>query len=255
MGWLEADVRGRSLGLFFPSDDLDQRRIEALLATARVKGSVETEGWQLKCDSTKIWSNSVITALPDEAGTIQGFVVMSRDMTERKRLEDEMTLLATVDPLTRAYNRRKGDALIAAEFGRRARDGRPFAVLLLDIDHFKSVNDRFGHQAGDAVLRTLVETCRRLLRPTDMLIRWGGEEFLFLLPDTDAAGATAAAERVRAALAAGEVAVSGAAAIRFTVSVGIALPVDESPTELLSRADIALYAAKTGGRDRVVLAA
>jgi diguanylate cyclase (GGDEF)-like protein/PAS domain S-box-containing protein len=253
-GWLAADIQGRSMSLFFPQDDPDRPRIDLLLAEAKRIGSVETEGWRLKRDGSRLWANSVITALPDENGTVQGYVVVSRDITERKRLEDDMKLLATVDPLTGAYNRRQGDALLAAEFSRRSRDGRPFAVLLLDIDHFKTINDRFGHPAGDAVLRSLVQACQTALRPIDMVVRWGGEEFLVVLPDTDAVAAMSAAERVRVALAATEVVIPDPSTIRFTVSMGVAVSQRDSPGELLRRADVALYAAKNGGRDRVVFA-
>jgi diguanylate cyclase (GGDEF)-like protein/PAS domain S-box-containing protein len=253
-GWLAADIQGRSMSLFFPQDDPDRPRIDLLLAEAKRIGSVETEGWRLKRDGSRLWANSVITALPDENGTVQGYVVVSRDITERKRLEDDMKLLATVDPLTGAYNRRQGDALLAAEFSRRSRDGRPFAVLLLDIDHFKTINDRFGHPAGDAVLRSLVQACQTALRPIDMVVRWGGEEFLVVLPDTDAVAAMSAAERVRVALAATEVVIPDPSTIRFTVSMGVAVSQRDSPGELLRRADVALYTAKNGGRDRVVLA-
>jgi diguanylate cyclase (GGDEF)-like protein/PAS domain S-box-containing protein len=253
-GWLAADVQGRSMSLFFPPDDPERPRIDLLLAEARRIGSVETEGWRLKRDGSRLWANSVITALPDEAGIVRAFVVVSRDITERKRLEDNMKLLATVDPLTGAYNRRQGDAFLAAEFARRARDGRPFAVLILDIDHFKAVNDRYGHPAGDAVLQALVQASRNVLRTIDIVVRWGGEEFLMVLPDTDAAAAMLAAERVRATLATTEVAASGAATIRFTVSIGVAMTADDGPAEMLRRADIALYAAKTDGRNQVVLA-
>jgi len=251
-GWLAADVQGRSESMFFPSDDPDQPHLDLLLAEAQRIGSTETEGWRLKRDGSRLWANSVITALPDESGTVRGFVVVSRDLTERKRLEDDMKKLAAVDPLTGAYNRRKGDALLAVEFSQWKRYGRSFAVL--DIDHFKAVNDRFGHGAGDAVLIALVQTCRKALRPMDMVMRWGGEEFLIVLPNTGAAGALSTAERLRIAVAATEAAGSEGAPIRFTISVGAAVPEGDSPSELLSRSDEALYAAKTGGRNRVVLA-
>jgi diguanylate cyclase (GGDEF)-like protein/PAS domain S-box-containing protein len=252
-GWLAADLQGRNMSLFFPPDDPDRPRVD-LLAEAQRVGSVETEGWAIKRDGSRLWANSVITALPDEAGAVRGFVVVSRDITERKRLEDDMKLLATVDPLTGAYNRRQGDALVAAEFSRRSRDGRTFAVLMLDVDHFKSVNDRFGHPAGDAVLQALVQACQASLRSVDLVVRWGGEEFLVVLPDTDAVAAMSAAERMRIALAATEVVVPDTPTIRFTVSVGVAVSTGESPNNLLRRADVALYAAKEGGRDRVILA-
>lgn len=254
-GWLAADLQGHSMNLFFPQDDPDRPRLDLLLAEAQRVGSVETEGWRLKRDGSRLWANSVITALPDESGTVRGFVVVSRDITDRKRLEDDLKALAASDPLTGAYNRRQGDELIRLELGRRARDGRPFAVLMLDIDDFKAVNDQFGHPAGDAVLCALVKTCRSTLRSIDMVVRWGGEEFLLLLPDTGAKAATYAAERVRAALAATAIALPGPGSIHFTVSIGIALPTSNILSELIGQADAALYAAKRAGRNRVTLAA
>jgi diguanylate cyclase (GGDEF)-like protein len=242
------------MSLFFPSDDPDRPRIDLLLAEAQRVGSTETEGWRLKSDGSRLWANSVITALPDNTGNVQGFVVVSRDMTERKRMEDDMKRLATVDPLTGAYNRRQGHTLLAAEFIRRGRYRRPFAVLMLDVDHFKAVNDRFGHPTGDAVLCELVQTCLKVLRSIDMVARWGGEEFLIVLPEIDAANAMSTAERLRAAVEATEVAAPGGVNVRFTVSIGVAEPESESPDELLSRVDVALYAAKAGGRNRVILA-
>lgn len=253
-GWLAEDVQGRDLSLFLPPDDPGQPGIDRLLAEARRTGAVETEGWRIRRDGSCLWENTVITALPDETGAVRGFVVVSRDITERKRREDDLKLLANVDPLTGAYNRRQGDALLLAEFARRARDGQSFAVLMMDIDHFKEVNDRFGHAAGDAVLCALVRDGQKALRSVDFLARWGGEEFLVVLPNTDAPAAMLAAERVRAALAATKVVAPDLTTIRFTVSVGVAEPITDNPGELLRRADLALYAAKTGGRNRVMLA-
>jgi len=253
-GWDAADVHGRNMSLFFPQDDPDRPNIELLLAEAARIGSAETEGWRVKRDGSRVWVNSVITALPDEAGKVRGFVVVSRDITQRKQLEDEKKQLATIDPLTGAYNRRQGDVLLAVEFSRRTRYGRPFAVLTMDIDHFKAVNDRFGHPAGDSVLCAVVQTCRNILRPTDLLVRWGGEEFLVILPETDTNAAMVAAERLRTAVEANEATLPGGVNIRVTVSIGVALPSSESSSELLSRCDVALYSAKTGGRNRVFLA-
>jgi diguanylate cyclase (GGDEF)-like protein/PAS domain S-box-containing protein len=253
-GWLAADVQGRGKSMFFPPEDPDRPHLDVLLAEARRVGSTETEGWRLKRDGSLLWVNSVITALPDESGTVRGFVVVSRDLTESKRQEDNLKTLATVDPLTGAYNRRKGDALLATEFSRRQRHGWPFAVFMLDIDHFKAVNDRFGHAAGDAVLCALVQTCRKVLSTMDTVIRLGGEEFLIVLPNTGAAEAVSAAELLRATVEEQEVAAGEGMSIHFTISVGVALPMGDSPSELLSRSDGALYAAKTAGRNRVILA-
>jgi diguanylate cyclase (GGDEF)-like protein/PAS domain S-box-containing protein len=254
-GWQSADVHGRSLNVFFPSDDPDRPKVELLLAEAQRIGSVETEGWRQRRDGSRLWANSIITAIPDRDGAARGFVVVSRDMTERKRGEDNMKHLATIDPLTGACNRRQGDSLLAEEFSRRSRDSHPFAVLMLDIDHFKLVNDRFGHAAGDAVLCALVQTCKASIRMIDSVVRWGGEEFLLILPDTGAFAAMIAAERIRAAVAATQIAAPDDTVINVTVSIGVALPADSDTDELLRRSDVALYAAKQGGRDRVVLAA
>jgi diguanylate cyclase (GGDEF)-like protein len=246
--------RVRASSLIFPPEDPARPDISALLAEAKRVGSVEAEGWQRTRDNSRLWANTVITALPDGDGTVRGFVVVSRDMTERKRTEDTLKLLATVDSLTGAYNRRHGDVLLLAEFARRARDGRPFAVLLLDIDHFKAINDRFGHAAGDTVLRTLVLACQSTLRVIDMVARWGGEEFLLLLPGVRAGEAVTTAERVRALIAALQIPIQDGAPLRITVSIGAAVPAGQSPEELLRRSDVALYAAKAGGRNKVVLA-
>jgi diguanylate cyclase (GGDEF)-like protein/PAS domain S-box-containing protein len=253
-GWGAADVQGRHIRMFFPSDDSSLPQPDALLAEAKRIGSVETEGWQLKRDGSRLWGNTVITALPDETGAVRGFVVVARDMTERKRMEDELKHLAIVDPLTGAFNRRHGLACLAAEFDRRARSGQLCAVLMLDIDWFKTINDRYGHDAGDDVLCALVVTCNAMLRTVDMLARWGGEEFLILLPDTGAEAAVAIAERLRKSASAMTVPVGGDGGIGFTVSIGVAVPVSDDLHDLLRRADGALYAAKTGGRKRVVLA-
>jgi diguanylate cyclase (GGDEF)-like protein/PAS domain S-box-containing protein len=251
-GWEAADVQGRHIGMFFPTDDSSLPRLDALLTEAKRNGSVETEGWRLKRDGSRLWGNTVITALPDKTGAVRGFVVVARDMTERKRMEDELKQHATVDPLTGAFNRRHGVERLAMEFERRTRSGRSFAVLMLDIDRFKSINDTHGHDAGDAVLCALVGTCKAGLRTVDMLARWGGEEFLILLPDTDPEAAMVTAQRLLEAVAAMLVPVSGHASIKFTVSIGVAAPLNDDLRDLLRRADDALYAAKAEGRNRVV---
>ena len=253
-GWSAEDVQGRDLSLFLPPDDPDRPHLDRLLAEALRTGSVETEGWRVKRDGSRLWESMVITALPDDAGNARRFVVVSHDLTERKRAEDNMKLLASIDSLTGAYNRRQGDVLLAADFTRRSRDRRDFAVLMLDIDNFKSVNDRFGHAAGDAVLCELAHVSRKTLRAIDTLVRRGGDEFLVLLPDTKAAPALAAAERLRAAVEMIDVAVGDIGTIRFTVSIGVAVPLNDDQRELLHRADLALYAAKRGGRNRAILA-
>ena len=254
-GWGAADVLGRHIDMFFATGEPGVPDPNTLLAEAKRIGSVETEGWRLKRDGSRFWANTVITALPDETGAVRGFVVVARDITERKRMEDELKQQATIDPLTGAFNRRHGHVRLAAEFNQRARSGRSFGVLMIDIDRFKSINDAYGHDKGDAVLCAMVHTCQAGLRAVDMLARWGGEEFLILLPDTGAEGAIGTAERLRESVAAMRIPVDPNHDIAFTVSIGVAVPLNDDPHDLLRRVDDALYAAKAGGRNRVVIAA
>jgi diguanylate cyclase (GGDEF)-like protein/PAS domain S-box-containing protein len=252
-GWEAADVQGKHIGRFFPGGDSGSAEPTALLAEAQRIGSVETESWRLKRDGSRLWGNTVITAMPDETGAVRGFVVVTRDMTERKRMEDELEKLSVTDPLTGTFNRRYGYERLTAEFGRRARTGESFAILMLDIDHFKLLNDRFGHEAGDAVLCAVVQVCRTTVRSVDMVARWGGEEFVILLPETDAAAAVAMAERLCAMIGALRIPLGSGENLACTVSIGVAGVQNDDPNGLLRRADEALYAAKSGGRNRVVL--
>ncbi|MFN3304613.1 MAG: diguanylate cyclase [Roseateles sp.] len=168
----------------------------------------------------------------------------------------QLEYLATRDPLTGLHNRRSLDARLAEALALDRRygsaNGRVHGLLLLDVDHFERINDQYGHPAGDAVLRQLAQMLQSLVRATDVVARFGGEEFAVLLPEL--AGpleAVMTAEKIRAAVAAAEFPEVG----RLTLSVGVSLasPDDESVQELIARADTALYEAKRGGRNAVVL--
>ena len=161
--------------------------------------------------------------------------------------------LATTDPLTGCSNRRHVLAQLELE-GKRAERGETFCVCLADLDRFKSINDRFGHAAGDEVLSTFVAVTRQTLRPTDSLGRWGGEEFLIVLPHTARAEALTVAERVRGLLAGTDFPALGGE--RATVSIGVAEHGSaETVLKTVGRADRALYAAKQAGRNRVEISA
>lgn len=168
---------------------------------------------------------------------------------------DRLEHLAAIDPLTEAYNRRFGLARLREEFSRAIRAENPLGVLMLDLDHFKLVNDTHGHLVGDRLLRAVATTCRRVLREGDVLVRYGGEEFLVLLPGAGADDVLEIGERLRRAV--GETTVpEGDLRIGTTVSVGAAQYRDEtdSAEALVAGADGALYAAKKAGRDRVIVA-
>jgi diguanylate cyclase (GGDEF)-like protein/PAS domain S-box-containing protein len=174
------------------------------------------------------------------------------DISQRKEMEARLALLAHTDPLTGLANRHRFFDAAAAEIKRSRRRGSPPAVLMLDLDHFKGINDSLGHEAGDAALRRVAMLCRTLLRSQDLACRLGGEEFAVLLPETGAEGALALAERMRRAVEGLRLDQDGA---QLTVSVGVAVVAGEEPSvnPALARADRALYAAKRAGRNKAVL--
>ncbi|MFD1704413.1 diguanylate cyclase [Methylopila henanensis] len=175
------------------------------------------------------------------------------DVTEQRRLEAELRSAARTDALTGAANRRRFVERLAHDVAAARAGGGPLALIVLDIDHFKAINDRFGHAAGDDALRAVAERAARALRRDDMLARVGGEEFAALLPRAGRAEAQAVAERLHAAVAGAPI-VAGAVTLGVTVSLGVALLRDDdrAPDDLFARADAALYAAKASGRNRVV---
>jgi len=165
--------------------------------------------------------------------------------------ERELLRLALVDPLTGAFNRRSFLEFAGKEEARARRGGNQFAVLMIDIDHFKRINDTYGHPAGDCVIKSLADICARTLRPSDVIARYGGEEFVVNLPDTGQRQASLVAERLRFAVADAKVP-SEQGPIDFTVSIGVATCSHETPLDAaIAEADKALYRAKTNGRNRV----
>ena len=179
---------------------------------------------------------------------------LRRQKAELAQALEQIRQLATHDDLTGLLNRRAMLDRMQLEQRRSLRSGSPLLIAQLDIDHFKVVNDTHGHAAGDLVLQSFADTVRRNVRDTDVLARWGGEEFVLLLCDTPAADAVALMERLRQAVQAMQVPVpQGDGPITVTVSIGLARHTPADPLAgTLERADQALYAAKAGGRNRVV---
>lgn len=172
-----------------------------------------------------------------------GAVVAHENITERKLMEEALRILSRTDSLTGVTNRRHFFELAEHEFAVATRYRQPLSVILLDLDHFKRINDTHGHQAGDELLKGAAQLVRGHLRDADLFARYGGEEFIVLLPHTPAADALAVTERIRQDLA---------ARLPVTMSSGIAgiLAADDTLDRLISRADQALYAAKDAGRNR-----
>lgn len=183
----------------------------------------------------------------------QGTAILLSDITEKALLLERLDALARTDFLTGLLNRRSLVESGTREVERSRRDGSPVGVLIVDIDFFKAVNDDFGHDAGDETLKALSSVLAAALRSVDILGRYGGEEFVAVLPGADLAASLAAAERLRAAAAAAEIA-SGGRRIRITVSIGVHSQSAEAGTDIerfISLADEALYLAKQRGRNRV----
>ena len=190
--------------------------------------------------------------LRDHHGVYWGRIWFYRDITEHERMTKELRRLSQTDPLTGAANRRVLMDLLREEFARTKRYRRPLSLLMLDLDRFKRVNDRYGHEAGDDVLKRFVEVSDQALRASDCLARMGGEEFAILLPETELEAAIGLAERLRRSVAALQFSANGAQ-FRVTVSIGVATSnvLDTAENQLLTRADKCLYAAKHAGRDCV----
>lgn len=185
----------------------------------------------------------------------EGELVLQRQIAEIQTLQAQLNEQAIRDPLTGLHNRRYLDSIVPHELARCGRDLAPLSVMMMDIDHFKHVNDTYGHQGGDEVLRQLAKLLIDNVRASDVACRYGGEEFFLLLPNMPVNFALVRAEQWRAAFAA-TTTVFGEAHIQATVSIGIACYPNDGVTsdELIRSADLALYRAKAEGRNRVVLA-
>jgi len=251
--WLELTgfPRARALGrgwlaAFHPEDRrVYQRRREQAIKRGR---PFENE-YRLRCaDGTYRWFLNRIVPVRDGAGQVAEWVGAAQEITTRKTRETRLEERATHDQLTGQLNRWQFEDLLENEIHQALRRGSRFALVLFDVDHFKSINDRYGHGTGDAVLRQLARIARTNIRSRDFLARWGGEEFVILLPGSDLDGGGRVAESVRARVETSDFPGPG----DVTISAGVA---QYQPTEswerLMDRADRALYAAKRKGRNRV----
>jgi len=200
---------------------------------------------------------------PDQATDfLQRFAVIAALCLENGINRERLRLAGLTDPLTGLYNRRYLEQRLVAEVARARRHAQPLSCLFIDVDHFKQVNDRHGHAAGDLALAGLADTLRGQLRAADLATRYGGEEIAVLLPHTGLRDAALLAERIRQRIASSPALLPDGGQLRLTVSIGVSqlhegagLDQQALATQLLEHADQALYQAKSGGRDRVTCAA
>jgi diguanylate cyclase (GGDEF)-like protein len=190
-----------------------------------------------------------------EGGEALRMVGIHQDISQRKAMEESLLQLATSDPLTGLWNRRHFVEVVRGELGRVRRNQAPAALLLMDLDFFKRINDTHGHAAGDEVLRHFTATVNAQLREADVFARLGGEEFAILLPCIDALGAVRVADRLRRVVADSPARIESGP-LHYSMSIGATMldARDEGYEAAYARADEALYAAKHAGRNRVVLA-
>lgn len=188
------------------------------------------------------------------AARVRTQIRRQRYATELRQSVNNTMAMAVTDDMTGLYNRRYFDRHLGVMLGKAQSQDRDMALMILDIDHFKSVNDTYGHDIGDAVLREFASRLKRNIRGVDLACRFGGEEFVVLMPDTDYAQAELVAERVRQSIADRVFEVNAGRPLSITVSAGVTLNDNnsDSPESLIKRADVALYRAKREGRNRVV---
>jgi diguanylate cyclase (GGDEF)-like protein/PAS domain S-box-containing protein len=252
LGHAARDALGRTVTLLVPADRAAEER--ELLRQVHAGQSVEYETERVRADRTLVEVSMIISPLRVAGGAVVGASAIARDATARNRIEQRLENLATHDPLTGLLNRRafETELVRAVAFVQRYKAGA--VLMMLDIDHFKYINDSHGHALGDATLRHVSDVLQHRLRATDVVCRLGGDEFALILPGTDLARAHAVAGALLDELRQDTTIRHGSGVVRMTASIGLTAIESGSrltPEELLGRADVALYNAKETGRDRM----
>lgn len=247
-GYDSADeIIGRNI-MEFVNESYHKKAIA--LITEMINGHLTgaAEYLMVRKDGSLFYCEANANILRDKNKNAIGILYIERDITERKELENELKDLAIKDQLTGLYNRRKIDEVLMEAKQQADQNTQDLAIIMADIDMFKLVNDQHGHLVGDTVLTAVTKILSQGVRKTDIVGRWGGEEFMIVCPDTDLVGATVLAEKLREMVATHDFEVVG----KKTCSFGVAqLRTEETIDELLLRSDLALYRAKERGRNRV----
>lgn len=255
-GWSEQSLVGRKIDVLIPERYRPDHggnvaSFQSGPVSARTMGSRKAHTYGLRKDGSEIALGISIMKQQGPEGML--FFALIRDRSEWVRESEELERLANTDPLSglpnrRAFTRAARLALVEGEGG-----GLPLSIIMLDIDHFKSINDAHGHDGGDRVIRMLPRLLKGTLRQSDLIARWGGEEFIVLLPNTGEAAASGIAERLRQTIEVTPLDLRNGSTISVTASLGVIAC--QSGHEILEtivqRADRALYAAKKAGRNRV----
>jgi len=211
-------------------------------------------------DGTPVWVEIYTYPILDEGGRVSHVIEYTRDVTDRKKSEEEkrrlidrLEYLSRTDALTGLINRRALTDSLTYEMDRAKRYGSGLSLILCDIDNFKEINDNYGHDMGDRALQMLSGTLKSMLRRTDIAGRYGGDEFMIILPETAAGGAESLADKLLSEIRKSDLRFDDGKQVSLSMSIGIACMTgeEETPDSLVKRADAALYTSKQGGRDRV----
>ncbi len=246
------NVKKTFKAITFP-DDLES---DLLLVNQLVSGQIgnyDLDKRYIRKDGSLAWVHLSVSLLKDADGQPVSLISAVQDITKLKKLQEELELQARIDYLTGIPNRRHFMELAEYEMARIQRYENKLAVIMIDIDFFKSVNDKYGHKAGDRVLQKIAHILKEQLREVDMLGRIGGEEFAILLPQTDRQRAIEAAERLKKTVAGTDIILEENSVLHVTISIGIAIGTreDDSIETLLNKADRGLYQAKAMGRNAI----
>jgi diguanylate cyclase (GGDEF)-like protein/PAS domain S-box-containing protein len=249
-GYEEKEIMGRPFADLFTAEDRVNGMPERELVMARVTGKSTDLRWHQRKDGSLFWADGVMTPIRNADGVLTGFLKIMRDESERKRVESRLEELARIDILTGVANRASFQERLAELSAAALRNNELLILHLIDLDNFKQVNDKWGHQTGDHLLKSVTQRMRDICRNTDFIARLGGDEFVILQSNAkNAARGGALAEKLVEALSE-PIQIDGHEII-CSVSIGIALcPQDASdPEQLMRKADLALYKVKNDGRN------
>ena len=250
-GYSAEEVIGKTPRIF-QKKGTDKEELSKIREALEKKEPVRVTLRNFSKTGKEYWVDISILPLRDTEGKVTHFASIQRDITEYKKLEQDLQILCRTDPLTTAANRRAFNEILSQEFSRFKRSQKEYALIMIDLDHFKSINDQHGHSVGDQVLIEVTERCKDNIRVHDILARLGGEEFCILLPYTETKQAQKVAERLREKIEIKPIIVDGLR-VKVTISVGISLVStgDEDGHQAMERADQKLFQAKESGRNQI----
>jgi diguanylate cyclase (GGDEF)-like protein/PAS domain S-box-containing protein len=248
-GYTADEIIGQHFSIFYPKEAVEKNYPQFELESAEKNGRFEDEGWRIKKDGSQFWANVVITPMYDSRKLLLGFGKVTQDLTERKKIEEEIVFLSHHDALTNLYNRFAFTEKLKKELMRSEQNKTSLAILMLDLDNFKSVNDTFGHHIGDRLLREVGKHLLASVRKEDAVARLGGDEFVILITDIDRENLKDFARNLIKRF--NKPFQLDGHYFKATVSIGIALSPESGVdvTTLVQNADIAMYAVKEIGRN------